>query len=206
MKKYLHKFFQVLFPPKCINCKKEGAFLCKDCFSLIDINPFEYCMCNIATKNPKCKKCRNEYVDQVFSAAYHKQWMIKKILKRYSYSKELSDPLALIIISHLELIEKNLDKNASIDFVEEEEKEIRKRGFDRNKELAEALSRETEIKIGKGKEKIYLVSLIFPDKNIFKKAKALKDKGTKKVFVLTVARKIDLSLNGRKKLNGQGLS
>jgi len=108
-RKLKEKFLNLIFPKFCINCHKEGLFLCQDCFSLIEINSFLYCLCQKPKKiiKPgKCLKCQNKNLSGVFSATDFNQNIVKKVIHQFKYCslKELAVPLALLIILHFELI------------------------------------------------------------------------------------------------------
>lgn len=33
----------ILFPIFCVNCQKEGIYLCEDCFVLVETTTIQYC-------------------------------------------------------------------------------------------------------------------------------------------------------------------
>jgi ComF family protein len=109
VKKYLQKleFFilDILLPKKCINCNKEGSFLCLNCYKKIQLNSWQTC--------PVCKKFLTEYgeicryckpakpsIDSLTVATDYQDPLISKTihLLKYKFVIELADPLAKILI------------------------------------------------------------------------------------------------------------
>lgn len=142
---YLKTIWDMIFPKKCINCKKEGAYLCEDCLALIEINPFQYCLCDNLSKREKCEKCENKYLDKVFSAASFKNKIVQEAVHKlkYSYIKDLSTPLAFLILSHLYLRNIEIDKDFVIVPVPLSDKKKRKRGFNQSEEIGKIISETT---------------------------------------------------------------
>lgn len=103
----------LLFPPFCLNCQKEGTYLCPDCFSLIDIANNQFCpFCQpqkIVLDARTCFFCRkNKNLAGLFSAASYRNFIIKKAISQFKYEpflKEMAKPLASLIIQHFQLID-----------------------------------------------------------------------------------------------------
>lgn len=121
----------ILFPKLCVNCQKEGSYLCQDCFSLVDISEKEYYF----LKN----------LNGVFCPASYDNFIVKKLINQFKYQpyiKELAKPLAFLIIAYLT----NLDKVQYLkDFIlipiPLHKNKLKVRGFNQAEELARALSR-----------------------------------------------------------------
>ncbi len=89
----------LLFPPRCLGCQKEGTYLCEDCKSIIGILESHKIY---STKNLK---------DLYFAAPYQNP-LIKILIRKFKYQpfiKELSKPLASLIVNHFQLIDKKPD-------------------------------------------------------------------------------------------------
>ncbi|MDD4531812.1 MAG: ComF family protein [Candidatus Pacebacteria bacterium] len=144
---YLKQFWDLIFPKKCINCKKEGSYLCEDCLSLKEINPYRYCLCERMEKKDKCDVCKNRYLDKLFSAASFENRILKEAVHKfkYGYIKDLSHPLSILILSHLQILEVNLDQSVIIIPVPMTDKKKRRRGFNQSEEMAKIISRATGI-------------------------------------------------------------
>ncbi len=138
----------VFFPKFCLVCGKEGSYLCDDCFSLIDVSERQYCpFCSPAKIVLDGKTCsyhrRTKKLNGLYSATSYDNFIIKKLIHqlKYSYVKEIADPLSKIIIVHLANINKL--ENFS-DFillaVPLHKRKLKRRGFNQSEEIAKRLS------------------------------------------------------------------
>ena len=92
-------FLDIIFPKFCLNCGKEGDYLCEDCQSLLDISGFHQ---TFSTKNMR---------DLYFPLSYQ-NFLVKKIIHQFKYQpfiKELSKTLASLIIEHFQLLDNKPD-------------------------------------------------------------------------------------------------
>ncbi len=142
-----NNLLDIIFPKNCINCGKEGTYLCEDCLSLIEINPYYYCLCNKPRKLPnsgKCPLCKNNHLDGLMSACSFDQKIIKEAVHKikYNYVKELSLLLSFLILTHLHLLEKDIS-GFSIVPVPLSVKKKKRRGFNQSWEMAKAISETT---------------------------------------------------------------
>lgn len=148
LKKFL---LDVFFPKKCLNCKREGTFFCEDCFSLIDVNPFQYCLCERPQKIiiPKqCPRCRKKKLDGLFAATDFNQPQIKQLIYSFKYQaqiKELSYCLSLLILTHLYLIAKYLPPGSQLVPVPLFLKKKKRRGFNQTEEISKIISEKIHI-------------------------------------------------------------
>lgn len=144
---YFKVIWDVIFPKKCINCGREGSYLCEDCLSLIEINPFEYCLCEKMEKRYKCGNCQNRYLDRILSATDFNNRIAKEAIHKfkYGYLEELRAPLALLILNHLQLINCEIDKSFVIIPVPMHIKKKKRRGFNQSEEIAKIISSATHI-------------------------------------------------------------
>jgi hypothetical protein len=82
-------FKDLLFPKFCLGCNREGDFLCEDCRELLDINQYNYCLCEKPKRLPpgtvtgKCPSCKNKKLSGLFSALSYKE---KKFNKKLNIS------------------------------------------------------------------------------------------------------------------------
>ncbi|HNY36091.1 MAG TPA: ComF family protein [Candidatus Pacearchaeota archaeon] len=146
---YLKAIWDIIFPKKCISCGREGQYLCEDCLSLISINPFEYCLCEKMEKRNKCENCKNKNLDKIMSATSFDNKIVKDAIHKlkYGYIKDLSIPLAFLILSHLKTIDCQIDNSFVIIPVPMHIKKKRKRGFNQSEEIAKLISESTRIKL-----------------------------------------------------------
>ncbi len=157
MKQYLNLSKQFLlnlfFPPICVNCQKEGSYLCQDCFSLIDFSNQQYCpFCQkpkIVLDGKTCPTCKkSKKLTGLFSAAPYKNFIIKKLIKQFKYSpyvKDLAKTLAFLIIHHLQLLENTqqvfAEKETILIPVPLTRKKQKQRGFNQTEEIGKELSK-----------------------------------------------------------------
>ncbi len=153
MQKFLSKtkefLLDILFPKFCVNCGREGSYLCSDCFFLIDVSERQYCpFCyppKIVLDGRTCSSCRRfKKLNGLYSAVPYNSFMIKKLIHqfKYSYIKELAKPLSNLIIIHLA----NLNKLSNFnDFVlipvPLHKKKLKQRGFNQSEEIAKELAK-----------------------------------------------------------------
>ena len=139
----------MIFPKKCINCKKEGSYLCEDCLSLIEINPFQYCLCESMARKEKCEKCKDRNLDKILSATSFKNKIVQEAIHKfkYGYIKELSAPLSFLILSHLYLLGIEINKDFVLIPVPLSDKKKRRRGFNQSEELGKIISETTGIEL-----------------------------------------------------------
>ncbi len=191
MKDFLLNLF---FPKFCLNCRKEGTFLCYDCFSLIEIFDKTYCpFCHPAKIGKTCFQChQTKYLNGLYAACSYNDFIIKKILSQFNknYFKELSNIIASIIVTHLYLCHNlKIDNNFIIINFPYPFKKKRKIGFDPSEEIAKELAKLLKIDFtNQVKEKnVFLVSDIFKEEMDLL-AQELKKQGAKKIFALTLIR------------------
>ncbi|MDD4661821.1 MAG: hypothetical protein PHG24_00890 [Candidatus Pacebacteria bacterium] len=161
----------LIFPKKCINCKREGSFLCEDCLSLIEINQIKYCAC---ANNPKkgilkCSDCPSN-IYCVHTVLNEKQYLTQKLYLKAKNLSELNNYFSYLIITYIKN-EANikLDNNFSIFFKDEEMKNI-----------ALNLAKFTKLKIGRKTDNILFLTKKYPKESINLK--------NKKVFVISLFR------------------
>jgi competence protein ComFC len=149
----------ILFPPFCLNCQKEGSYLCPDCRSLVDIINVGYCpFCRppkIVFDNKTCGFCRqSKKLNGLFSATAYQNFIIKRAISQFKYPpyvKKLSKPLSSLIIEYFQSLEQQLNfKDAVLIPVPLAKKKIKLRGFNQSEEIAKELSLFWEIPLVSG--------------------------------------------------------
>lgn len=165
----------ILFPKFCLNCRKEGSYLCQDCFSIIDILKRQYCpFCyppKTVADGKTCIYCRRrKRLNGLYCATSYNNFIAKKLINQFKYEpyiKELSKPLSSLIIAHflnLETptfkIEKailatrdpssdSLKKNKDVILIPVPlyKNKLKQRGFNQAEEIAKELSKYLKIPI-----------------------------------------------------------
>ncbi len=141
----------IIFPKTCLGCKKEGKYLCHNCLSVIEIMPYQYCLCEkqqqkIASVfvNGKCKECKNKKLDGLIFATEYKDRLCQKIIHNFKYPpliRGLSEPLSEIMHYHLRLsgIDLRLLENFIIMPIPLNNNRQKWRGFNQSDEIAKKL-------------------------------------------------------------------
>ncbi|MFA6251920.1 MAG: ComF family protein [Candidatus Paceibacterota bacterium] len=142
----------IIFPKLCIGCGRKDTFLCEDCFSLISINPYRYCFCHIPTRligrYETCSHCPGGYLNRIYSATNYDEKIVKKIIKELKYYfqlKDLSLPLAVLILTHLKTIEFKFDSEMIVVPVPVHKSRERWRGFNQSKLIAKEIAQATNL-------------------------------------------------------------
>jgi ComF family protein len=86
-------------------------------------------------------------LDKVFSATSFENKIVQKAIHKlkYSYIKELSIPLAYLIIRHLQVIDCQISNDFLLVPIPLSNKEKRLRGFNQSEEIAKIISEATKI-------------------------------------------------------------
>lgn len=156
MKKFLFLIkefvLDTLFPKFCLNCGREGSFLCQDCFSLLEVLDRQYCpFCTTVVSDRKtCSKCkRSKYLEGLYCAGSYDNFILKKLINQFKYEpyiKEISEILSSLIIAHF--INSNNQNNFSnfiLIPVPLYIKKLKQRGFNQAEEIAKKLSETLKI-------------------------------------------------------------
>ncbi len=124
----------LLFPCFCLNCGKEGNYLCQDCESILEISEFH-------------QKHQGKNLDDLYWAMNYQKPLNKNLIQKFKYKpfiKELAKPLSSLIIDHFQLLatEQNFspDNNSVLIPVPLDRKRLKWRGFNQAKEIAKELS------------------------------------------------------------------
>ena len=140
----------LLFPKFCLNCSREGEYLCLDCFSLIDILEVQYCPFCTAPKIvfdgktcPSCKRTKN--LNGLYFATAYENFITKRFIRQFKYEpyvKDLATPLASLIIEHLTRVNA-LGKISDFSLISAplHIKKMKQRGYNQSEELAKELSK-----------------------------------------------------------------
>lgn len=111
---FLKKFFlDLLWPQFCLGCQREGNLICPDCLSLIEVLEYQFCpFCKTAQRvldKGTCLSHRSKHLKGLFAAASYHNFLVRRLIKNFKYQpflKNLSEPLAFLIITHFSLIDK----------------------------------------------------------------------------------------------------
>ncbi|HYC79745.1 MAG TPA: double zinc ribbon domain-containing protein, partial [Candidatus Binatia bacterium] len=146
MKKFWKFFLDLLFPVVCLDCGREGYYLCRACKIKLKKNEVQLC--------PVCGKrspfglthsnCKTEYsLNGLISAVAYKEPIGRKLVEfcKYQFVSDISEVMAKIIsdeIEHLEL--QNYFSNFIFVPLPLHPARKRWRGFNQSELIAEKLS------------------------------------------------------------------
>jgi len=154
----------IFFPKFCFGCQKEGTFLCEDCKSLLEISGFH-------------QKYKTENLEDLYFAVGYQNPLIKKLIQKFKYPplvKELANPLASLIIDHLQLIGKETSfANAVLIPAPLEKKRLKWRGFNQAEEIGKVLAEFFKIPI--------LTNVLFKTKNTKSQVELAKEEREKNI-------------------------
>lgn len=123
----------LLFPKFCLNCKREGKYLCEDCQAILEISGLHRSL-------PLGKN-----LNDLYWAVEYKNPLVKKLIQSFKYEpfvKELSKSLASLIINHFSLLENQPEfKDFILIPIPLEKRKLRWRGFNQAEEIAKELAK-----------------------------------------------------------------
>jgi len=131
----------IVFPKFCLNCRKEGSYLCYDCQSLIEISGFH-------------RQYSSQNLDDLYFAADYRNPLVEKTIRSFKYepfARELAETLSSLIITHFQLMDNKPDffplsaaGKKTADFiivpVPLHKKRLKWRGFNQAEELSKELA------------------------------------------------------------------
>jgi ComF family protein len=168
----------LFFPQFCLNCNREGSYLCEDCKSLLEIE----------TTHQKYRALppAGGLKDLYFPLSYQNSLM-KKLTRKFKYKpfiKELSKPLASLIITHFQLLDNKPDfllsgSRLKSDFrlipVPLDRKRLKWRGFNQAEEIGKELSK--FFKIPLASNVLFKIKGTFPQVELSEEARKENIKG-----------------------------
>jgi competence protein ComFC len=138
----------ILFPKFCLNCGREGQYLCPDCFFLVGIMENQYCLfCKIpkvVVNGRTCLFCRRERsLDGLLFSVPYENRIIKKLISKFKYgsAKDLATTISFFALWHLELSGK-WGKFSDFYIIPAplHPKKLKARGFNQSEEIAKKIA------------------------------------------------------------------
>ena len=150
-------FLDFIFPKRCVLCKKQGSYLCENCFSYLSFDVKSLCLiCNKASYNGLTHPaCKSRYaIDGCFSALSYKK-TVQKLIYNFKYKPYLTDLKNLLSELFYESIIQNEQFNRELKgppsggwiFVPVPlfSSKLKKRGYNQSEILAKELSKKFKI-------------------------------------------------------------
>lgn len=136
-----------IFPVFCLNCKKEGQWLCLDCFIKIEANGEEFCpICHKYNKNGAvCLECKSQsFLDSHLAIIkYEEDKLVGDLIHnfKYNYAEEIFGIFIKIITDYLS---QNFYYFKDIDFIAPvplHGRRLAERGFNQAELIADTIAR-----------------------------------------------------------------
>ena len=124
---FIDIFLNLIFPPKCVICKKNGDILCENCFSKIKHFPQQKI-------NPP------QNIDLMIVCGYY-DGILKKLIRKFKFSKQKS--LSSYLVRFVEECIRDTNYFLSIDLITSVplyETRLKERGFNQSELIAKQLS------------------------------------------------------------------
>lgn len=208
MDKFKSFVLDLLFPRFCLSCRKEGAYLCDDCFALLDVSQHQYCLCQKPKRTAKCPDCFHKSLDGLYSAVPYQNKLIQLLIGKFKdtpFVKDMGQTLSAVIANHFQLLDKPPDFTGfTVVPVPLDKKRLHWRGFNQAEEIAKELAPALSLPLnknilGKNKDgficngqppvKVLLIDDTYVTGATLEKASlTLKTAGTEQVFAAVVAR------------------
>lgn len=150
----MFSFFDFIFPKRCVNCKKQGSYLCENCFAFLSFDVKSLCLiCNKASYNglthPTCSK--KYTIDGCFSALpYNKT--AQKLIYNFKYKPYLTDLKTVLadlfydsLIQNENIMKSMVDGSWLMVPIPLSSSKFKKRGYNQSEILAKELSKKFNI-------------------------------------------------------------
>lgn len=148
-------FLDFIFPKRCVNCRKFGAYICPNCFTYISFNETGTC---IICQRPAFgglthPVCRGRFTpDGVFSSLVYKG-VVKKLIYKFKYNPNLTDLKSVMgdffyegLIQKEQFYKLLVTKSVFVP-IPLHKTRARKRGYNQSLILAKGLSRRLNIEV-----------------------------------------------------------
>lgn len=148
-------FLDILFPKRCVQCKKFGSYICPDCFSFIVF--IENTNCTVCQRPAiggiTHPKCQTKYeLDGVFSSLIY-TGVVKKLVYVFKYKPHLTAIRNTLIdlfyegIIQKEFFMQNISEHTVFIPVPLHKSKLRKRGYNQAMLLAKGAGKKFEVPV-----------------------------------------------------------
>lgn len=156
-------FLDLVFPKRCVGCRRMGAYVCEDCFASLSFDVRVLCVvCNKGSIDGLTHPgCRSKYaIDGVFCSVVYGR-VVRKLLYAFKYQPYVSDVGNLMtdlfyegIIQQEGFVSRLSKTNSVIVPIPLSKARYRKRGYNHAKILADGLGKKLDIAVMDGLKRI----------------------------------------------------
>lgn len=148
---FIHSLLDLVYPRRCLICKKTGDYLCLDCRLKLNSFKSECYLCRIVSTNFKTHLyCKKVYSPKYVYILWEYNFVGKKILQKYKYSGmySISQFIGDLI---LERIKKdsfllNILLDSTLVSIPSHRKKLNERGFNQTDLLCRYISKNLNVK------------------------------------------------------------
>lgn len=145
----------LFLPPRCLNCKADGSWLCDTCLGQIDFITTAVChQCGTPAENGStfCRQCKNnplKYIDGIRTAAWFENNPMREAIHQLKYQnhRAAAEPLARILANTVH--QYNLRADAIVP-VPLHSSRLRERGYNQSEILVSQLAKCLQIPANTG--------------------------------------------------------
>ncbi len=149
------EFLDLLFPKKCVQCKKFGDYLCSDCFASISFDVQLLCLiCHRpAMFGATHPVCTSRYTIDGHLASIVYQGVVKKLVYQFKYAPYITDLQKLLAALLYEgliqqpMFHQILQRPSVLVPIPLHPVRYRKRGYNQSRILAETLAKQTGVPV-----------------------------------------------------------
>ncbi len=151
----LKQILDLIFPKRCVNCRKIGSYICDNCFSCIEL--FQEHVCPVCLKRSITGEthpgCISAYcLDGLIAGVVYKG-VVRRLIHSFKFNPYLSDLLSVTgaifaeMVSQNELFVKVLHSHPIVTVVPLYSQKQKKRGYNQAELLGRFLSEQMKLEI-----------------------------------------------------------
>lgn len=198
------KFIDLIFPKRCVICKKLNSYLCESCFLFLSFDTKSICLiCGKRSFNGLThQRCRGKYKIDGYFSALKLNSVSKKLIYSFKQKQYLLDIKNLLsdlffesIIQKENFMRQIEKENWIFFFVPLSKASLRKRGYNQAEILAQNLAKKfkfefaTDLSQIRNKNALLVDDIVFSGKTLKEVTKLIKQAGAKKVIGLSLVGK-----------------
>lgn len=156
--------FDLIFPKACLNCNREGVWLCEACSAKLQFSSGQYCLgCKTPNQSGKfCAKCQPHYfLDGVIIAGNYDDKLLNQLIKalKYHFVQDVAIILGNYLVNFLQKKEETTSQIPTISKILKisnipiiipvplHSRRRRWRGFNQAEEIAEIVAQDFQLPI-----------------------------------------------------------